>query len=494
LFALVAVAWSGSLTGDGIKAGPSLTGLQGVLALALMGLGFLYFQSNRLRPSRSSAHLLTGTLIAATFVVVAPAVLKQFELDLAASEMAIIGSLAAVYYLIQGSISRDSESLLRPLTRGWSHIALLVVAVLWIILATIPLPAAAAIVLDTVTALIWSGAGAYIVFLGFRRDDEVVSTLGIACLAVGATALLALAGVRSTATEITTLAAVALAVASAYLDLAGLVDTQRSELDHTREAMRDLAHQARTAITAIEGTLFGLDRRTDLAAEDREALKQALRMELQSLRLMLTRDDPPRLEPVRLAPVIRAALTAAGLPPNDALRWIGPQDMEAIFATGPITEILKALIDNARTHAGVSDVEVEVEQLDRLVEIRVIDRGEGIADSVRHDLFERGVRRHGSPGKGLGLNISRRLARSHGGDLEYRENPGGGSRFVLSVPSSGRVLDLSLYEDDQVVEVIEDHRLPMMPPSPDGDRREARRAGESHRHRDPHPGGEVAGV
>jgi signal transduction histidine kinase len=458
-----------------------------------MGLGFLYFQSNRLRPSRSSAYLLTGTMIAAGFVVAGPEVLALFQLSLTASELRLVGSLASLYYLIQGSLSRSAESRLRRVFRGWSQIAIPVVLVFWIILATIPLGPDAAIPLDTLSALLWSGAGAYIVTIGFRRDDEVVSTLGIAALAFGAAHLFTLAGVRSLFTEITTLGAVTLAVASAYLDLAGVVDRQRSELDETREAMRDLAHQARTAIMAIEGTLFGLNSRTDLAPEDREGLKEALRMELQSLRLMLTRDEPPRVEPIRLASALRPVVTGTKLP-DDALRWHGPEEMEATFSRGALTEILQALLENARTHSGSPDVEVEVEQLDGRVEIRVIDHGVGVADAVRQELFERGVKRHGSPGNGLGLNISRKLARSHGGDLEYRENPGGGSQFVLGLPSRGRVLDLSLYEDDEIVDVAERDRYATQPPSSDGDGREAGRSRESHGHRGPHPGGEVAGV
>lgn len=490
---LIAVAWSGTVGGDTLETGPSWTGLRGALALGLIGLGLLFFERNRLSPSHSSSSLAIGTMIAAGFVVMTPAVMGQFDARLAASELGLVGTIAAGYYLAHGSLTRGDESSPRRGSRARGQVALAIVLVLWTVLSTTPLTPGAAVALDILSGLVWSGLGVYIVTVGFRRDDEVVSTLGIASLALGTTQLLSLAGDPTPATEILGLGAVALAVACAYIDVAGLVSGQRTELDATREAMRDLAHEARTAITAIEGTLFGLDSRSDLTPDDRDALKAALRIELQSLRLMLTRD---RLEPVlamRLASVLHPIVTAAHLS-GGALRWHAPDDLEVQFAPGALTEIVQALIDNARTHSGTSRVEIEVEPVDDRAEIRVVDHGRGVPYPVRRNLFERGAKRSGSPGRGLGLNIARRLARSHGGDLDYRDNPGGGSRFVLSVPLAIRVVDLTLYEDEQPVEIVDGDAAAPQGASPDGHRRDPGLPGESHRHRGPQPGGEVAGV
>ncbi|MFD2136082.1 ATP-binding protein [Novosphingobium resinovorum] len=47
--------------------------------------------------------------------------------------------------------------------------------------------------------------------------------------------------------------------------------------------------------------------------------------------------------------------------------------------------------------------------------------------------FER-LGRSGDGGSGLGLYISRRLARAMGGDLLIESVPGEGARFILEVP------------------------------------------------------------
>ena len=72
--------------------------------------------------------------------------------------------------------------------------------------------------------------------------------------------------------------------------------------------------------------------------------------------------------------------------------------------------------------------------------ISVTDEGEGLTlDQARRvfDKFER-LGRSGDGGSGLGLYISRRLARAMGGDLDVASTPGQGACFVLSLPADLR--------------------------------------------------------
>jgi signal transduction histidine kinase len=76
---------------------------------------------------------------------------------------------------------------------------------------------------------------------------------------------------------------------------------------------------------------------------------------------------------------------------------------------------------------------------DRLV-IRVRDHGPGIAEEnllhVFDMYFSRGTR-DGS-GMGLGLPLSRRLARLLGGELSAANHPEGGAVFTLELPLNDR--------------------------------------------------------
>jgi signal transduction histidine kinase len=74
-----------------------------------------------------------------------------------------------------------------------------------------------------------------------------------------------------------------------------------------------------------------------------------------------------------------------------------------------------------------------------LVQVRVTDTGPGIPAEHAEAIFKPYVRLDGDPpgaqrGVGLGLAISRDLARAMGGDLTVASTPGAGATFTLTLP------------------------------------------------------------
>ena len=94
--------------------------------------------------------------------------------------------------------------------------------------------------------------------------------------------------------------------------------------------------------------------------------------------------------------------------------------------------ILGNLLANALTHAPRALCRVDVTITDRLT-VTVADDGPGLSPAGRAAAFEAGARRSGSPGEGLGLAISRDLARRHGGELAAVDSVVG-TCFVLTLP------------------------------------------------------------
>jgi signal transduction histidine kinase len=68
--------------------------------------------------------------------------------------------------------------------------------------------------------------------------------------------------------------------------------------------------------------------------------------------------------------------------------------------------------------------------------IEVIDEGPGIPDALRERIFDEGVRGQQAtvPGYGLGLHVVKRVAKLHGGRIEWAPNQPKGSIFRLTLP------------------------------------------------------------
>lgn len=109
---------------------------------------------------------------------------------------------------------------------------------------------------------------------------------------------------------------------------------------------------------------------------------------------------------------------------------------------GAIEQILFNLVDNACKYAArASDrtIDIRVRGDRRSVAFEVADRGPGVDRVQQRKLFRPFSKSaqqaaHSAPGVGLGLALSRRLARQMGGDLTYRSNDGEGATFTLHLP------------------------------------------------------------
>ncbi len=104
-------------------------------------------------------------------------------------------------------------------------------------------------------------------------------------------------------------------------------------------------------------------------------------------------------------------------------------------------QILFNLVDNASKYApAASDkrIHLTLQQAGGAVEVHLRDHGPGVSLTARRRLFHAFSKSaheaaHSAPGVGLGLALSRRLARDMGGDLRLDENGAEGACFVLTL-------------------------------------------------------------
>ena len=112
-------------------------------------------------------------------------------------------------------------------------------------------------------------------------------------------------------------------------------------------------------------------------------------------------------------------------------------ELRARFDRDALARIVANLLDNAEKYARAADdrtIALAARDRGDRVEIEVRDRGAGVADpAALFKPFARGVDADGPAGLGLGLALSRSLARAMGGDLEYRGDAAG-AVFVVTLP------------------------------------------------------------
>lgn len=147
------------------------------------------------------------------------------------------------------------------------------------------------------------------------------------------------------------------------------------------------------------------------------------------------------LEEIDIADIARRA---AGLlrvrAADQGVRIDAPASDETLVARGDFRRVLQIMVNllsNAVRYSPTgASIWIRIEQEDDLAVIVVADQGKGIAAEDQVRIFDKFVRIDPEErgGTGLGLYISRELARAMGGDLTVDSAPGQGARFMLTLP------------------------------------------------------------
>ncbi len=101
-----------------------------------------------------------------------------------------------------------------------------------------------------------------------------------------------------------------------------------------------------------------------------------------------------------------------------------------------IERLFSNLINNALTYG--EGVEISAEKLNGEIIIKIMDRGPGLSDEEKVNVFEPYYRLEhniSSNHSGLGLSIARNIVNIHGGEIELKDRQGGGLIVEVYFPS-----------------------------------------------------------
>jgi two-component system sensor histidine kinase KdpD len=289
-------------------------------------------------------------------------------------------------------------------------------------------------------------------------DGEPAAADRFTTIAVGTRAQLELHGGDLAASERRLLNAIATQL-DAALEHRDLTETARevgplAEADRMRSALlAAVGHDLRRPLTAATAAVSGLRSQSVTWSErDREELLATAQESLASLSDLVTDLlDVSRLQAGALAVSIEAidvedailpALDELSLGPAIVELDLPPDAAQVLADPGLLQRVIVNLLSNAvRFSPDGERVRISASEFSGNVEIRIADRGPGIAADRRDEIFQPFQRlgdTDNTTGLGLGLALSKGFTEGMGGTLQADDTPGGGLTMVVSLPARSR--------------------------------------------------------
>jgi signal transduction histidine kinase len=220
------------------------------------------------------------------------------------------------------------------------------------------------------------------------------------------------------------------------------------------------AHDLRTPLTVVLGQAELLQRRvlrrpsepadpTSIGRIVREAhrLRDLVTELLDSQRLEES-SAVLRFERIDLREVVEAVVERHREYGTSVEADIAPLELTVDADAGRLEQVIENLVENALKYGGDTAPSVRAWTEDGLVLVSVVDHGIGIPEPERERVFERFFRASNAhsitdTGIGLCLYICRRIVEAHCGRIWFEQTAGGGSTFLLSVPTAPERIEAS---------------------------------------------------
>lgn len=235
-------------------------------------------------------------------------------------------------------------------------------------------------------------------------------------------------------------------------ELVGRVRAAEIRLQKSGESkdrfLAGVSHELRTPLTAVVGYSSMLDTSwRDMDETELETITGLLRQQSTEVAFlvedllvaarMASEEITFTQRKVRLQTEIEAVLAGLPTPEGSTLIVSGSADARAVGDPGRIRQILRNLVTNAYRYGGPR-IALHVVESNAAITLTVADDGRPLARDEWESVFDPYYRSHSRSGQpdsvGLGLTVSRQLARAMGGDLTYRA-VNNASVFSLTLPA-----------------------------------------------------------
>jgi PAS domain S-box-containing protein len=239
--------------------------------------------------------------------------------------------------------------------------------------------------------------------------------------------------------------------------------TRQREIDRMKtEFVSTVSHELRTPLTSIKGSLHLLlsDPALQLDATQRQLVDISVKNTDRLIRLITNILDISKIEAGHIqldlsmhhveefiSTAVDGIVAFAESRGIDIAVDVPPDLPQARVDVDRMVQVVTNLLSNAiKFSPPGSTVTVSVSRKARQLELRVTDRGRGIAAEDMGKLFKKFQQLDGSNvrsvgGTGLGLAICRGIVEEHGGTIGVESQLGQGATFTVSLPLAAADLD-----------------------------------------------------
>ena len=210
----------------------------------------------------------------------------------------------------------------------------------------------------------------------------------------------------------------------------------RRYIEDRGEILAAVSHDLKTPITRLRLRTEMLDneKAQEKFNQDLDDMEQMVNATLDFMRGTESSEKPAPVDIMSLLEALRDDMNDLGAKVELEQAELKPYKGRPLL----LKRCLTNLIENAVRYGGEARIMVELEK--EQLQIIIGDSGPGIPEAERDKIFKPFVRGEASRsrdtgGSGLGLSISRNIARAHGGELTLRNGKGGvGLEAVVSLP------------------------------------------------------------
>jgi signal transduction histidine kinase len=227
-------------------------------------------------------------------------------------------------------------------------------------------------------------------------------------------------------------------LSQSFLEMARRLNTRSSFIS---TFATHVSHELKSPLTSIQGAAELLRDDVDAPDMDDEDRRKFLdniisdtgRLTKISVRLrdLARAENPVAVGAAKLSAAIAGLRSVF---PSLDIRASGELDIPMRISEENATIIFSNLADNAMRH-GSSTLELSAIRQGNLLQVKVIDNGEGVSPNNRAQIFDSFfTTRRENGGTGMGLAIVRAMLDAHGGSIRLLDSSGQGTAFELTIP------------------------------------------------------------